>query len=42
MEGSLEAMLGLARSAAELLTSEDHHRLGQCADDRGVAGCSST
>ena len=36
MEGSLEAMLWpLARSAAELLTSEDHHRLGQCADDRG-------
>jgi predicted RNA-binding Zn ribbon-like protein len=36
MEGSLEAMLWpLARSAAELLISEDRHRLGQCADDRG-------
>jgi predicted RNA-binding Zn ribbon-like protein len=36
MEGSLEAMLWpLARSAADLLTSQDQHRLGQCADDRG-------
>jgi len=36
MEASHEAMLWpLARSAAELLTSEDHHRLGQCADERG-------
>jgi predicted RNA-binding Zn ribbon-like protein len=36
MGESLDAMLWpLARSAAELLTSEDRHRLGQCADDRG-------
>lgn len=36
MEDALDAMLWpLARCAAELLTSEDRHRLGQCADDRG-------
>jgi predicted RNA-binding Zn ribbon-like protein len=36
MEGSLSAMLWpVTRSAADLLTSENRGRLGQCADDRG-------
>ncbi|RLT32022.1 MAG: hypothetical protein DWI57_18745 [Chloroflexi bacterium] len=35
-EGALDPMLwAVARSAAELLTSEDLARVGQCADDRG-------
>ncbi|HML24579.1 MAG TPA: ABATE domain-containing protein [Aggregatilinea sp.] len=34
--GALDAMIGpIARSAADLLTSEDRGRIGQCADDRG-------
>ncbi|WP_119068253.1 CGNR zinc finger domain-containing protein [Aggregatilinea lenta] len=34
--GALDAMIGpVARSAADLLTSEDRGRIGQCADDRG-------
>ena len=35
-DGALDQMLWpIARSAADLLTSEEIHRIGECADDRG-------
>lgn len=37
-DDSLELLLwSIARSAADLLTSPDLHKLGECADDRGCA-----